>query len=43
VVYMLHGLGMKTGVDLAKLVAIGRWICAALGRETSSKVNKAFK
>jgi len=43
VVYMLHGLGMKTGVDLAQLVAIGRWICAALGRDTSSKVNKAYK
>jgi len=43
VVYMLQGLGVDTGVDLAKLVAIGRWICGVLGREASSKVNKAFK
>jgi len=43
VVYMLNGLGARTGVDLAKLVAIGRWICGVLGREPSSKVNKAFK
>jgi hydroxymethylglutaryl-CoA lyase len=43
VVYMLNGLGVKTGVDLPKLVEIGRWICAVLGRQPSSKVNKAFK
>ena len=41
VVYMLHGLGIETGVDLGKLVAIGQWICSVLGREPSSKVNKA--
>ena len=43
VVYMLNGLGMRTGIDLGKLVAIGRWICGVLGREPSSKVNKAWK
>ncbi|MGQ0546960.1 MAG: hydroxymethylglutaryl-CoA lyase [Betaproteobacteria bacterium] len=43
VVYMLHGLGNDTGVDLKKLVGIGRWICGVLGREPASKVNKAFK
>ena len=43
VVYMLHGLGMQTGVDLRRVVEIGRWICGVLGREPSSKVNKAFK
>ncbi|HKX38819.1 MAG TPA: hydroxymethylglutaryl-CoA lyase [Burkholderiales bacterium] len=43
VVYMLNGLGVETGVDLKKLVGIGRWICGVLGREPSSKVNKAFK
>jgi hydroxymethylglutaryl-CoA lyase len=43
VVYMLHGLGMETGVDLKRLVGIGRWICGVLGREPASKVNKAFK
>jgi hydroxymethylglutaryl-CoA lyase len=42
VVYMLHGLGMETGVDLDQLVEIGRWICAVLQREPSSKVNRAI-
>jgi hydroxymethylglutaryl-CoA lyase len=42
VVYLLHGLGIETGVDLDQLVAIGRWICGLLGREPSSKVNKAL-
>ena len=43
VVYMLEGLGLTTGVDLARLVDIGRWICGVLGREPSSKLSKAFK
>jgi hydroxymethylglutaryl-CoA lyase len=43
VVYMLNGLGVKTGIDLARLVEIGRWICGVLGRKPSSKVNQAFK
>jgi len=43
VIYMMNGLGVRTGVDLERLVEIGRWICGVLGREPSSKVNKAFK
>ncbi len=43
VVYLLNGLGMPTGVDLGQIVDIGRWICGVLGREPSSKVNKAFR
>jgi hydroxymethylglutaryl-CoA lyase len=43
VVYMLNGLGMRTGVDLEQLVEIGRWICGVLGKEPGSKVNKAYK
>jgi len=42
VVYMLHGLGIKTGVDLDKLVEIGDWISAFLKRTSSSKVGKAI-
>jgi len=42
VIYMLHGLGINTGVDLDKLVDIGQWICRVLGREPSSKVNRAL-
>jgi hydroxymethylglutaryl-CoA lyase len=43
VVYLLEGMGHSTGVDLGKLVGIGRWICGVLGRESSSKVNKAWR
>ncbi|HEY0504543.1 MAG TPA: hydroxymethylglutaryl-CoA lyase [Lysobacter sp.] len=42
VVYMLHGLGVETGVDLAKLADTGRWLAGLLGRETGSKVGKAL-
>ncbi|AXK72218.1 hydroxymethylglutaryl-CoA lyase [Lysobacter sp. TY2-98] len=41
VVYMLHGMGMATGVDLDALIDTGRWLAALLGRETSSKVTRA--
>jgi hydroxymethylglutaryl-CoA lyase len=43
VIYLMNGLGVDTGVDLRRLVEIGRWICGVLGREPSSKVNRAFK
>jgi len=43
VVYMLQGLGIETGVDLRRLVEIGRWICGVLGRAPASKVNRALK
>jgi len=42
VLYMLDGLGIATGVDLAKLAAAGRFISAALGREPVSKVARAL-
>jgi len=42
VVYMLHGLGIDTGVDLALLAETGRWLAALLGRETGSKVGRAL-
>ena len=42
VVYMLDGMDVRTGVDLDELGAIGRWICGVLGKEPSSKVNKAY-
>lgn len=41
VVYMLEGIGMDTGIQLEKLIDTGRWLSNLLGRETSSKVNKA--
>ncbi len=42
VVYLLHGLGIATGVDLERLAETGRWICGILGRESSSKVGRAL-
>jgi hydroxymethylglutaryl-CoA lyase len=42
VVYMLHGLGVRTGVDLDKLVGIGEWICAILRKEPTSKAGRAL-
>ena len=42
VVYMLHGLGIETGVDLDALADTGRWLAGLLGRETGSKVGKAL-
>ncbi|MDI3261660.1 MAG: hydroxymethylglutaryl-CoA lyase [Fulvimonas sp.] len=41
VVYMLHGMGLHTGVDLDRLVAVGAWLAARLGRETASRVTRA--
>ncbi|KAI5622876.1 hydroxymethylglutaryl-CoA lyase, mitochondrial, partial [Silurus asotus] len=41
VVYMLHGLGIQTGVDLQKLMDAGSFICRSLDRRTSSKVAQA--
>ena len=42
VVYMLHGLGIGTGIDLDRLVDTGRWLAALLGRDSGSKVTKAL-
>lgn len=41
VVYLLHGMGVETGVDLPALVATGRWLAALLGRPSGSKVTLA--
>jgi hydroxymethylglutaryl-CoA lyase len=42
VVYLLHGIGSTTGVDLDRLIDAGEYICAALGRPTNSKVGRAM-
>jgi len=39
-VYMLHGLGVETGVDLAALVRAGHFICEHLGRPPNSKLGR---
>ncbi|HUQ73960.1 MAG TPA: hydroxymethylglutaryl-CoA lyase [Burkholderiales bacterium] len=42
VIYMLNGMGIRTGVNLERLVDIGQWICGLLGREPSSKAARAL-
>jgi hydroxymethylglutaryl-CoA lyase len=42
VLYLLNGLGIRTGVELEKLAAVGRFISAELGREPASKVARAL-
>jgi isopropylmalate/homocitrate/citramalate synthase len=39
--YMLHGLGIETGVDLDRVVAASRFILAKLGRPGGSKYLQA--
>jgi len=41
VVYMLHGMGMQTGVDLDILVATGAWLAAQLHKDSASRVTRA--
>jgi len=41
VVYMLEGMGIRTGVDLGRLVAVGDFIAARLGRANDSRVARA--
>jgi hydroxymethylglutaryl-CoA lyase len=43
VVYLLDGLGIRSGVDLAKLAEAGRFISDALGRAPISKVAQALR
>jgi hydroxymethylglutaryl-CoA lyase len=42
VVYLLHGLGIATGIDLDKLIDAGVAIRAALGQPTGSRVARAL-
>jgi hydroxymethylglutaryl-CoA lyase len=42
VVYLLHGLGIETGIDLAKLAAIGDWISSAINRPNGARAGRAI-
>ncbi|HRG15292.1 MAG TPA: hydroxymethylglutaryl-CoA lyase [Pseudomonadota bacterium] len=42
VVYLLHGCGFDTGIDLAALVATGQWISVELGRDNGAKLGRAL-
>lgn len=43
VVYMLHGMGIDTGIDLDALIDTGVFISQALGREPNSRASKAIR
>jgi len=42
VVYMLHGMGVETGIDLDALIDAGQFISAHLGRPAQSRVARAL-
>ena len=42
VLYLLNGLGIETGVDMAKLRAAGQFISDFLGRPPVSRVARAL-
>jgi hydroxymethylglutaryl-CoA lyase len=42
VLYLMHGLGIDTGIDIFKVVAAGDMICKALNRKNQSKVANAL-
>lgn len=42
-VYMLHGMGFETGVNLEALLETSRWISSVLGREPASKTARAIR
>lgn len=41
-VYMLHGMGIETGVNLDALIEVGNWISYYLGRESRSNAALAI-
>jgi hydroxymethylglutaryl-CoA lyase len=42
VVYLLQGLGIETGIDLAKLASVGDWISSAIQRPNGAKAGRAL-
>jgi hydroxymethylglutaryl-CoA lyase len=42
VVYLLHGMGIETGIDLDALVDAGAWISEQLGRPSGSRAARAL-
>jgi hydroxymethylglutaryl-CoA lyase len=42
VLYLLQGLGIDTGIDLAKVVAIGQWVSGILGRKAFARAGNAI-
>lgn len=42
VVYMLHGMGIHTGIDLDQLVQTGAWISEQIGKPSQSRAGRAL-
>ncbi len=42
VLYLMHGLGLETGIDIFKMVQAGDMICKAIGRKNQSKAANAL-
>jgi hydroxymethylglutaryl-CoA lyase len=42
VIYLLQGLGIETGIDLAKLAAVGDWISGTINRPNGAKSGRAI-
>ena len=40
-VYLLHGMGHETGIDLSALVEVAAWLSGKLGKELPGQVYKA--
>ena len=40
-VYMLHGEGIETGIDLDGVIAVAQWLEGVLGRELEGQVYRA--
>ncbi len=40
--YMLHGMGIETGVDMDRLISAGNFICTFLGRPSGSRAARAI-
>lgn len=41
-VYMLHGMGLSTGIDLEELVKVGNFVSEAIKKPTASKAGCAL-
>ena len=42
VAYLLQGLGIETGIDLATLAVVGDWISSAINRPNGAKAGRAL-
>ena len=40
-VYLLEGMGVRTGVDLDRLIAVSEWLAAHLGKDLPGMLYKA--